>query len=357
MDTAQLQLHLLEPRDGAHTERLQCYQWPLGEEAVNETAPLPITWDKLTEVAADRSLPRPVTFSWALAPAAPANVRYEILLATEPALRHPRRLTGLTMPYAEIRHLHLGTRYYWQVTATVGADVLATSPVWSFTTDSTPPRWIYVPGMTNVRDLGGWPLHGGGVVRQGMVYRTSEMNAHLHITEDGKQLLLDELGIRTDLDLRGETERPRPALDKERVRWVNVPVHPYAKICDTSPFGMPAYRRLFALLADPAHYPLIFHCWGGADRAGTLAFLLGALLGMRLDDLIRDYELTSLSVWGVRTRASLEFSSLLETLRTFHPDMADVQAQVEAYLAYIGVTPAEIAAIRAALVEEPEGER
>ena len=36
-----------------------------------------------------------------------------------------------------------------------------------------------------------------------------------------------------------------------------------------------------------------FHCAGGADRTGTLAFLIEALLGVSESDLSKDYELTS----------------------------------------------------------------
>ncbi|NIY15094.1 MAG: hypothetical protein GWM98_09410, partial [Nitrospinaceae bacterium] len=77
--------------------------------------------------------------------------------------------------------------------------MVAESAVASFKTDPSPPRWIRVPGITNVRDLGGWPLPGGRRIRQGMVFRSSEMNGHLNLTSRGKHILEEELGIRTDL--------------------------------------------------------------------------------------------------------------------------------------------------------------
>ena len=39
--------------------------------------------------------------------------------------------------------------------------------------------------------------------------------------------------------------------------------------------------------------PVYFHCIGGADRTGTLAFLIEALVGVSESDLSKDYELTS----------------------------------------------------------------
>ena len=39
--------------------------------------------------------------------------------------------------------------------------------------------------------------------------------------------------------------------------------------------------------------PVFYHCQNGADRTGTLGFLIGALLGMSEGDLAKDYELTT----------------------------------------------------------------
>ena len=49
------------------------------------------------------------------------------------------------------------------------------------------------------------------------------------------------------------------------------------------------YTPIFgiAAIADENRYPVYIHCTGGADRTGTLAFLINALLGVGEDDLIR----------------------------------------------------------------------
>ncbi len=101
-------------------------------------------------------------------------------------------------------------------------------------------------------------------------------------------MLIEELNIRTDLDLRTDDEVNGPVLDPARVRWVHLPVTPYAYIARNG--SREQYRNLFRFLAQPGHYPILFHCWGGADRGGTVAMLLHALLGVRWPDLIRDYE-------------------------------------------------------------------
>jgi len=249
-----------------------------------------------------------------------------------------------------VYHLHVGARYRWKVVARDPAGRRAAeSPEWAFSTRQAPPRWIRVPGITNVRDIGGWTLPGGRRIRQGLLYRSSEMNGHVKIAEAGRRVFEDELGIRTDLDLRGSGEDPRPVLDPSVVRWVNIPVRGYGHIVE-APWRR-AYKRIFNLLARRSRYPLVFHCWGGADRGGTLAFLLQALLGMRRADLLRDYEMTSLSLWGCRTRRSEYFKGLLRALRSFGPPGASLSGQAEAYLLDIGVTPDVQAAIRGILVE------
>jgi protein tyrosine/serine phosphatase len=112
------------------------------------------------------------------------------------------------------------------------------------------------------------------------------------------------------------------------------------------------YRKVFQAFADPANYPIIVHCAVGADRTGTVAFLLHGLLGMNMEDCIRDYELTTLSTVGVRTHTSAEFQGFLKALREFGDPPDDLAGQVEGYLRSIGVTAEEISAIRRLLIEE-----
>jgi protein-tyrosine phosphatase len=350
------EIRLLEPRNGSVTPPLQRYYWPDDEERAGADAGeagsslSPIRWGDLHAYGQDRSVPAGVLFSWdPIAPLTSA-IRYDLRISQKPDFRESLVLKDLVEPRVEVLHLHIATRYYWKVTAQEDGVRIMDSPVWAFLTHDATPRWISVPGITNVRDLGGWPLPGGRRVRQGLIYRSSEMNSHVVITEEGKRILTYSLGIRTDLDLRGPPEEVQPVLDPKRVEWINIPVLPYDAIGD--PRFLPAYRLLFQLFADVSKYPLLFHCWGGADRAGTVAFLLSALLGKSLPHLIRDYELTSLSVWGERSRWSDEFQRLMAALAPFDDGTGNVNRQVENYLLSIGVQPAEIRRIRDFLIAQ-----
>jgi len=343
-----MHIHLLEPANGSVTEPLQKFFWPEGEEAASSEAFDPIAWDDLEIVGSDRTHAQPVFFAWEVSGAAD-DFTFDMALSPHEDLRKPHALKGLRHPRAEVLHLHIGTVYHWSVTARVGEQEIARSPVWSFTTHSATPRWITVPGISNVRDMGGWPLPGGRMVKQGLIYRSSEMAPHVVITKEGRHILEDDLKIKTDLDLRKPEETPVPVLDTGKVRWINIPVMPYNYIIERD--EQERYRQVFAVLADPSNYPVLFHCWGGADRGGTVAFLLGALLGKSLENLSRDYELTSFSIWGIRSRHSEEFRGMLAALHGYAPS-GSLSEQVEYYLLDTGVTAEQIAAFRDSLIAE-----
>ena len=55
----------------------------------------------------------------------------------------------------------------------------------------------------------------------------------------------------------------------------------------------PLYGRMLDALIDPANRPLLFHCQGGKDRAGTGAALLLLALGVPEETVVEDYLLTN----------------------------------------------------------------
>ena len=57
--------------------------------------------------------------------------------------------------------------------------------------------------LPNFRDIGGWPTHGGGRVRRGLLYRS----VALHHVGDADLAACSKLGIRSVYDLRTDGER------------------------------------------------------------------------------------------------------------------------------------------------------
>lgn len=241
----------------------------------------------------------------------------------------------------EIGNLLSGQEYFWCVND---------SEVFRFVTEDVAPRWIKIDGLSNIRDTGAWKTEDGKRIKQGLIFRGSEMNKHHIITEEGLIDIHRDMKIKTDLDIRGEKEAmvtSSPAGDS--VEFYLIPVAAYSEFLSEE--QKPRTKQLFEILADETKYPIYYHCWGGADRTGTIAFMLGSILGVKFEDLLLDYELTSLSVWGDRSRNSDLWKSLIEQLNKYG-DSEDPRKNVISFLHSCGITDEIINKIRKNLIEE-----
>ena len=214
----------------------------------------------------------------------------------------------------DVYNLFYGVKYFWRVVTPNGE----ISPIGTFNIDITP-RFIYVDGTTNVRDIGLWKTPNGRV-KQGIFYRGSELNRHVEVTERGIETLLKDLGIKTDLDLRGMEidDMKSSPLSYRGVNWVRTPVVAYAHLYRD--LFIPCVVKFFETISDKSIYPLYSHCWGGCDREGSMCVFLEALLGVDLNDIILDYELSSLSIWNIRSRNYSEFVEFIDKLLSFGGD-------------------------------------
>lgn len=214
---------------------------------------------------------------------------------------------------ALIYNLVPGVKYYYRVISDNG-QLLKEScamPV-------GPMRMIY--GVTqNMRDLGGWQANINGEARRikyGKLYRGYNINS---ITNEGKEIMLNTLGITLDMDLRGyNSDSPRRVLDCE---YVNYPVAQFLGDGSglTSELYCESIKYIINYLNDNRGN-IFFHCIGGADRTGTLAFLIEALLGVSESDLSKDYELTTYSnQTRLRTdMSSRPFKKMIQYLKSFN---------------------------------------
>jgi len=233
-----------------------------------------------------------------------------------------------------VYNLKCNTRYYWRVFSDGEC-----SEVFSFCTTDEYPRFIKIDGLSNVRDCGGWKSHHGGNIKQGMLYRGGELDPHMHITDEGLKTMAETLKIKSVLDLRRETELTGNIYGKA---YKNVPVTAYAAWFE-QPYTV--MKEIFDFLSNRENYPVYFHCWGGADRTGTLAFLLGCILGMSEEDLVDDYELTTLSIWGARSRnAEHAFKGFLDVFNGF--DGKTLYEKAENYFLMCGISKESIQSFR-----------
>ena len=250
-----------------------------------------------------------------------------------------------------VNNLLKAQTYYVKVMADGTSSAVETS----FTTTDLGPRVMTVDGVYNVRDMGGYVTASGKTTKQGLIYRGGALSPsadypNVQITASGIATMAEEMGIRTEIDFRNSTE----------ALGVTESCIPDAELiyCTLGGYdsGMinyaESYKKTFQLLARPESYPVYYHCTGGADRTGTVSYLLGALLGMDQADLIRDYEFTSFSLYGERNSKTTKyaFGAMCALLETY--EGATLADKAEQYLLSIGVTEDEIFNIRAIMFGE-----
>ena len=252
----------------------------------------------------------------------------------------------------DIYNLLPSTTYYWKV----AGDRFDMSDTSVFKTEDLSVRLIYAEGTSNIRDLGGWNAD-GSFVNYGKIYRGNQLNGYGNwgnnkLTENGLKTFKDDLKIKTEIDLRTQdkddanqtvnfvdaslpyykytigqyTDILEPSVWNALPHDGNTPVDSMENKNDARRLSYAtgnavrnenAMRRslkgIFEVLADERNYPVYIHCNAGADRTGTVAFLINGLLGVSEADLIRDYELTSFSkVSGLRYRSEIKNGDFTE---------------------------------------------
>ena len=194
--------------------------------------------------------------------------------------------------------------YYWKVVGDNGEQSASDQ----FHVADLPMRVLTVEGAANIRDVGGWETLDGKKIAYGKLYRGGMLNGHNggpKLTMEGIYTMSERLGIRLELDLRSSSDNSGQNANYFNVEapYEMLPIGQYDNIL-SSGSTKSALKRIFELLADESNYPIYYHCNAGADRTGTLTFLINGLLGVSYEDLTRDFETTSFSVCGKRWRGA-----------------------------------------------------
>lgn len=241
----------------------------------------------------------------------------------------------------DVYSLFVDTEYYFKLTVEF-SDGKAVEHTGSFET-AWSPRIIELDGVTNVRDIGGWTTVDGKKVQQGLFYRGCELDGAVSptsiITDAGIKTATDVLGIKTDLDLRSSgLENARDMLG-DSVDHTYYGITGYSAIFTEN--GKESFGKVFSRLADRRSYPVYVHCTYGADRTGTVCYIMESLLGMSEIDCYREWELTAFSGGNIYYGEMATFRENFKALE------GETQAEkAENYLLSAGVTEAEIASIR-----------
>lgn len=294
--------------------------------------------------------PQPVAFVWDGIKTRKCDIRFRIWREEDDVCVCDTNFLYLTTGRFEWDNFRVGTAYRW------GLDVKGKGSASSrFVTEDIPPRLVRVPGVPNLRDLGGWKTADGRRVRQGLLYRSANLceNAaeckerppRTRLTPATRAYMTGVLGIRTELDLRSpkECEGLGESPLGPSVRRVEISSGCYGQMMGDSEKA--ACLKCLRLILDEKNLPLLFHCSGGRDRTGTLAFIVNGLLGVSEEDLARDWDATALwdneHGWFNRNNS---YAALLGVMKKF-PGKT-LNDRIEAYVKSIGFTDDEIARLR-----------
>ena len=270
-------------------------------------------------------------------------------------------------------------------------------------------RWRHWEGVDNVRDLGGLKTHDGRTLKKGMIYRSQALNdnaicstlseacmrtpgwfateygernsaelraridandvtgscariskklktdkewwrkGELRGTVESRRKVLEETGLKTELDLRWDTEcwgMTGSPLGPS-VRWLHMPCKGVFLDWFAKDEGKAFFSRCFREFLKRENYPFDIHCIAGADRTGCLVVLLTGLLGVTDEEIENDYLMTSLSSSGHRSRE--RFRNRTKALDAF-PGKTFAEKTV-AYADVCGITRDEIDVFRAIMLQ------
>ncbi len=252
-------------------------------------------------------------------------------------------------------------------------------------------RLVPLEGGVNFRDMGGYPAAGGRTVKWGKLYRSGTMGR----LTPGDYDILAERGIRSIIDLRTGVEQEddpnRWAADAGIGYWSRDHDETFGNLHQMAGQGIataeeahavmmagyrhlpvqhaPAYAEMFRRIAA-GQVPIVINCTAGKDRTGGGAALVLAALGVPRDVIAADFAMTERSVDLATALAGRKVSRhadrymvlaepVKRALGRAHPDyilalLAAIDSDfggIEGYLAHLGLSPQDLAAIRAELLE------
>ena len=210
-------------------------------------------------------------------------------------------------------------------------------------------RVIKTGSMQNVRDIGGWDCDGGTVRYNRIIRGYTLYNA----SSDDKKLLKDLLKIRLDVSLQYTSDNnyygsSQLGGDVDFIHPCNSGLW-YDEILQNTNAGT-LFNAIFQAAANgKAQY---IHCAQGADRTGTVMYIIESVLGMSESDKDKDFELTSYSA-AERLRSKTDYIALKTAVNALSG--SSVRNKLVKWLVSKGVTIELINAFRQAVIDgDPE---
>ena len=228
-----------------------------------------------------------------------------------------------------------------------------------------PMRRIPGCGMSNLRDLGGYPTAEGGATRYGVFYRADSARG---MTQE-KTEAFRALGISTVVDLRAPEEGRNQLAEIEGVEVLSIPLMQYQSFalipaCDS-------LAELYLQALDHARVEIatvlralleakggaLFHCSAGKDRTGMIAALLLLLCGVAREDILADYQVSNTYIQPVIAQLTamghqVDPKLIISTPDMLEPFLEEIERRggVREYLTTCGVADSAMDGLRDKLV-------
>ena len=282
---------------------------------------------------------------------------------------------------ADVSGLDQGKRYYFAVVDRGGRVLVGAE------------RKLPVDGTHNFRDLGGYLTADGRTVRWGLVFRSDALS---RLSPAGTGLL-GALGIRLVCDFRtldeaGTWPDKLPAdgpeylhlpvghdgfnyttalekIKKGDVSWFTDDFMVKGYIKNITGFAS-VWGRMIECLARAENRPLLFHCTGGKDRAGTAAAIILLALGVPEETVVHDHGLSTRYIEPMLTHVAGRLRDSGVDPELIRPYFSAPREGIEAVIDQInnnfggienylitrgGVTTGTLAGLKQALLEDVRG--
>ena len=258
----------------------------------------------------------------------------------------------------EIDDVYPGYTYHWRVNAYYDTRIVRSYTFKVYT--ASMPTTIYLESVGNLRDLGGIVTTDGKRIKNGVVYRGANADG---VSDSDKSYMINDLGIKTDLDLRNKNEGLRNKIGAQNCYEADDNGGFYYNNYPNGvsyPAGQQVLVKELKYFANKDNYPIYFHCAIGRDRTGSLALVLLALLGVSKKNICIDYELSmfaTVSTSEIRG-GTVTVLDLLNQLAYIYNYIyggysgSSMKEKTENFLLEIGLTQNEIDSIRSNMLEE-----
>ena len=351
-------LCILSPKDGASVPILNDGQRAFLSSTTKEITDKLWSSEEGLRLAALGDKPLPVTFAWADTEPTEKAI-YRITIGARPAMGKDDSFVVTNLTSVRLTNFESDRDYAWSVERLERGKTSVCRA--TFKTSNDLPRFLNIPGVRNYRDFGGRVGRDGRRIRQGRIFRSAELNEGARqnggslfdasfevgknlITATGAQELRETFDIRTDLDIRSDKEcagMTKSPIGGD-VRWVHIPVRAYEYLDNDHA----ALAQIFRVFTEEANYPITFHCAAGRDRAGSIATILGGLLGESEEDLYRDWAASALVKGGATPDW---YDGLIKMLNSYSGKT--LNDRIEAFVRACGITSAEIERFRELMLE------